>query len=171
MKWFLHDKGLILLLIFITVVVFAVGGVYFDSIAVEQTTTTEAETTTTNAATDVTTAANTDPHFVSYDETTRVLELKTNGFHGYIYVEFTLNDTLDGVASYQIKTSTETYDDSHNDNYTGGPVPSVETSILDQYMADTSPVDGVAGATETSNSILEMLVALDEFIASLNGGN
>lgn len=169
MKWFLHDKGLILLLIFVTVVLFAVGVVYFDSIAVEMTTT-EAETTTANTLTDATTAT-TDPHFVSYDETTKVLELKTNGFHDDIYVEFTLNASLDGVASYQIKSSTETYDSSYNDNYTGGAVPSVETSILDQYIAGTNPIDGVSGATVTSNSIKEMLVALDAFLVSLNGGN
>ncbi len=167
MKWFLQGKGLAILLIFLVVTLFALGGVYYDQIAVETTTeTTEEETT---AQTQGTTNLD-EPNFVSYDETTRVLVLQADGFRGTITVEFTLNATLDGVDSYQV-TSSETYANSYNSGYIGGGVPTVETAVIDQYVQGIDPVDGVAGATITSNAVIEILTALDDFLASLNGGN
>ncbi len=111
-------------------------------------------------------------YFVSYDSTTRTLVMETKGYVARpIEVTIVINQTLDGVESYQV-ISFESYDNDYNELYSGGAVPSVENSMMDQYLSGSVEVDAVAGASlKTSPAMQSLIRLLDEFIEHLNGGD
>ncbi len=112
-------------------------------------------------------------YLISYDENSKTLVMGAVGFvpAAPIQVEFVLNDSSDGVASYTV-TSSENYDNEYNTAYNGGAGPTVENQMIDQYMAGTYPVDSISGASEgTGIAMQELFALLNLFMDSLEGGN
>lgn len=112
-------------------------------------------------------------YFMSFDDSTRTLIMKSKGYEATpIQVTFVLNATLDGIDSYTV-LSFESYADDYNNKYTGSPAPAVERAFLDAYVANQDvAVDTYAGASRFTKPAMEqMLLLLDEFILSLNGGS
>lgn len=110
-------------------------------------------------------------YFVSYDETTRVLEMEAIGFVGTpIEITIVLNADLDGVESFSV-ISYENYENEYNSAYTGDAAPAVENQMLNDYISGGIPVDTVAGASVgTGAAMRDVISMLDMFIDSLNGG-
>lgn len=110
-------------------------------------------------------------YIVSYDVTTKIVVIETEGFNGIISVEMTINDTFDGITSYTV-TSLENYDNDYNSGYEGGATPEVENTMLDQYMTGVNDLDTISGASVgTGEAIQELVTLLNLFIDSLEGGN
>jgi len=106
----------------------------------------------------------------AFDEPNGVITIRTNGYGGMpIIVTFQLNETLDAVQSMSIST-TQTYDEEYNSDYTGGPNPAVENAFRDQYLADGTYIDSVGGATITSNAMRRIFTLVDDILDNLNGG-
>jgi hypothetical protein len=115
---------------------------------------------------------NTQASFVSIDEENNTLIMQTKGYNpNAIQATIVLNDTLDIVVSITF-VSMETYANQGGyGDYTGGPAPAVENNLRNQYVADGDPnVDGVAGATVSSNAVRSLLQLLDGFVEAQNGG-
>ncbi|MFA7045385.1 MAG: FMN-binding protein [Candidatus Izemoplasmatales bacterium] len=115
---------------------------------------------------------NTQANFVSFDEENNTLVMQTKGYNpNAIQASIVLNDTLDIVVSITF-VSMETYANQGGyGDYTGGPAPAVENNLRNQYLADGDPnVDGVAGATVSSNAVRSLLQLLDGFVEAQNGG-
>lgn len=110
-------------------------------------------------------------YIASYDNTSRTVVIDTEGFHGVISLEITLNATLDGISNYTV-TSHETYNSEYNSFYSGGPVPEIENYVLNQYISNSAiDVDAVAGASEGTLTAMEAATALlTLFMTSLQGG-
>jgi hypothetical protein len=114
--------------------------------------------------------------FISYDAGTRVLVMRAKGYNSSnpIQITITLNETLDGIVSYSV-VSEESYDEDENHEYgtyVGGPVPEVENTFMNQYLADGTTADAVAGASQgTSPAMAALIALLDGFIDAQNGGN
>ncbi|XMB72840.1 hypothetical protein RJI07_02760 [Mycoplasmatota bacterium WC30] len=112
-------------------------------------------------------------YLISYEESTKTLVMGAVGFVTAtpIQVEFTLNDSLDGIVSYTV-TSFENYNNEYNTAYDGAAAPAVENQMIEQYMTGTYPVDTVAGASEgTGAGMQELFALLNLFLDSLEGGN
>lgn len=111
-------------------------------------------------------------YFVSYDSTTKTIEMETVGFVGSpIQVTIVLNDNLDGVSSFDV-SSPENYDSEYNQRYSGGSAPEVENIMIQDYIDNGLPVDSVAGASMgTGPAMQELLTLLDLLLNSLQGGN
>ena len=113
-------------------------------------------------------------YITNYDSSTNTVTITANGFDGKgsIVVNFVLDSNND-LESYVV-TSTETYDVEYNSGYTGNTVPAVENAFIDGYVNSTEiPLfDSVAGASEgTGVAMVEILTLLNQFIASMEGGN
>ena len=110
--------------------------------------------------------------FVSYNADTRTLVISTNGYNKTpIQGTYVINATLDGIDSYSIVT-VESYDQEYNDKYNHalGSVPYVENNLSEQFKNGEVEIDGIAGATVTSNAMKNMLNLLKLFIEDQNGG-
>ncbi len=111
--------------------------------------------------------------FVSYDSVTRTLVISGKGYTTKKLIQgtFILNTTLDGVESFSY-TETESYDNEYNDKYNHslGEIPYVENNLTNQYINGETEIDGVAGASVTSNAIKNIINLLDLFINDQNGG-
>lgn len=111
--------------------------------------------------------------FVSYDSVTRTLVISGKGYskNDLIIGTFILNTSLDGVESFTY-SQTESYDNEYNEKYNHslGEVPYVERNLTNQYINGETEIDGVAGASVTSNAIKNVINLLDLFIKDQNGG-
>jgi len=110
-------------------------------------------------------------YFVSYDELSRTLIMNTIGYNPSSPIQATIgiNGTFDGIESFVI-SSHESY--SESSGYSGLPVPQVENDLLNEYVTNgTLIIDGVAGATSSSNAMQRLITLLNLFVDSLNGGN
>ena len=107
--------------------------------------------------------------FVAYDDVTNIISMETKGYSPIkIQVEVDFNEDFSSIESITI-VSDESYD--HNDEYSGSGVPAVENSYKNKYLNDGTILDGVAGATVTSHAMAELFDLLNQFRASVNGGN
>ena len=110
--------------------------------------------------------------YVSYDAGTRTLVLISKGYNQTpIRGTYVLNATLDCVESYSFVTS-ESYDNEYNGGYNHslGEVPYVENNLSQQFQNGEAEIDGVAGATVTSNAMKNMINLVKLFIEDQNGG-
>lgn len=111
--------------------------------------------------------------FVSYDENTRSLVVISKGYNQTaIQGTYVLNAALDGVESYTFVTN-ETYANEYNEGYNHslGEAPYVENNLSNQFKNGEVEIDGVAGATVTSDAMKNMINLVKLFIADQNGGN
>jgi len=113
---------------------------------------------------------NTQVKIQSYDDITQTVRITVNGYSTPgITMDIELNATLDQVDNLVYVDSTESYENSYT--YGGSGVPAIETDYIDQYNTDGTIIDAFSGATVTSNAMREALEWVDQFEASLNGGN
>jgi len=115
---------------------------------------------------------NTQASFVSFDDESDTLVMRTKGYQAVgIQATIVLDDALESIVSIAF-TSHESYADQGGyGDYTGGPAPAVENNLRNQYLGDGDPnVDGVVGASVTSNAVRSLLILLDGFIDAQNGG-
>ncbi|QLY40915.1 FMN-binding protein [Hujiaoplasma nucleasis] len=125
-----------------------------------------------NALTDPLEAANSIDDMVdiiSYDSTNHTIEILVFGFNrDGITLLAQLNNDESLVESVSIVTTKENYDSEYYGGYDGDPAPAVENGFINQYNTDGTIIDGVAGATRTSNAMTAALEWLNTF---MNGGN
>ncbi|MGI6392073.1 MAG: FMN-binding protein [Candidatus Izemoplasmatales bacterium] len=115
---------------------------------------------------------NTQAYFESFDNDTKTLVMRTKGYiSNAIKATIVLSESLDTVVSISF-LSHETYAQHGGyGDYVGAPAPAVENNLANQYLADGDPnVDGVAGATVSSNAVRSLLQLLDGFVEAQNGG-
>ena len=110
--------------------------------------------------------------FVSYNTETRTLVVISRGYKTTpIEGSFVFNETFDGIESFSINSS-ESYDNEYNEGYNHslGSVPYVENNLSNQFKNGEVEIDGIAGASVTSNAMKRMFNLVKLFIENQNGG-
>lgn len=109
---------------------------------------------------------------VSYDDTTNTIEVRVRGYSSAgIIMEIELNSSLTDYNSIDIISTNENYDDPYNGGYDGAEAPAVEDEYLAEYTNNDVIMDSVAGATRTSEAMIDAFTWLDQLLVELNGGS
>ncbi|MFO7968955.1 MAG: FMN-binding protein [Candidatus Izemoplasmatales bacterium] len=109
---------------------------------------------------------------VSYDDTTNTIEVRVRGYNSAgIILGVELNSSLTDYNSIDIISTNENYDDPYNGGYDGAEAPAVEDEYLAEYTNNDVIMDSVAGATRTSEAMIDAFTWLDQLLVELNGGS
>lgn len=108
----------------------------------------------------------------SFDDTTNIVVVEVTGYPpaGPITLTIELNSNLTDYLSINVDTN-QNYDDPYNGGYDGDPAPAVEDEYINQYTNNEIIMDSVAGATRTSEAMIDALTWLDQLLAEMNGGS
>jgi|GEM_PF-1494319 len=96
-------------------------------------------------------------YFTEFNAATNTVTVATHGFHDIIEVTVTFNSTYSNVTDYSV-SSNESYFFEHQ--YSGGPVPAVENYYMDGFVAGSTNLDAVVGASDGTSPAMQRIVDL-----------